>query len=52
MASTRALFPVSQWLGVGGVATGSGADGSVLAGLTNRGWSSLGTASYGLQRLV
>ena len=27
-------------------------DGSVFVGLTNRGWSSLGTASYGLQRLV
>ena len=29
-----------------------GTDGSVFVGLTNRGWSSLGTASYGLQRLV
>jgi hypothetical protein len=29
-----------------------GHDGSVFAGLSNRGWSSLGTASYGLQRLV
>lgn len=29
-----------------------GADGSLFAGLTNRGWSSLGSASYGLQRLV
>jgi glucose/arabinose dehydrogenase len=29
-----------------------GADGSMFVGLTNRGWSSLGTASYGLQRLV
>ncbi|MCS7470176.1 hypothetical protein NZK35_26315 [Stieleria sp. ICT_E10.1] len=29
-----------------------GADGSVFVGLTNRGWSSLGRASYGLQRLV
>ncbi len=29
-----------------------GTDGSVFAGLSNRGWSSLGTASYGLQRLV
>ena len=29
-----------------------GADGSMFAGLTNRGWSSLGNASYGLQRLV
>jgi arylsulfatase A-like enzyme/glucose/arabinose dehydrogenase len=27
-------------------------DGSVYAGLTNRGWSSLGGAAYGLQRLV
>jgi hypothetical protein len=29
-----------------------GRDGSVFAGLTNRGWSSLGTAAYGLERLV
>ena len=29
-----------------------GADGSIFAGLSNRGWSSLGSASYGLQRLV
>ncbi len=29
-----------------------GSDGSVFVGLTNRGWSSLGRASYGLQRLV
>jgi hypothetical protein len=29
-----------------------GTDGSMFVGLTNRGWSSLGTASYGLQRLV
>ena len=29
-----------------------GRDGSLFAGLTNRGWSSRGTASYGLQRLV
>ena len=29
-----------------------GKDGSVFVGLSNRGWSSLGPASYGLQRLV
>jgi len=29
-----------------------GTDGGVFVGLSNRGWSSLGTASYGLQRLV
>lgn len=29
-----------------------GSDGSMFAGLTNRGWSSLGSDSYGLQRLV
>jgi hypothetical protein len=29
-----------------------GRDGSVFIGLTNRGWSSLGSASYGLERLV
>jgi glucose/arabinose dehydrogenase len=27
-------------------------DGGIFVGLTNRGWSSLGTASYGLQRLI
>ena len=27
-------------------------DGSMLCGLSNRGWSSLGSSSYGLQRLV
>ncbi len=29
-----------------------GKDGSMLAGMTNRGWNSLGTRSFGLQRLV
>ena len=29
-----------------------GVDGSMFVGLTNRGWSSLGVASYGLERLV
>ena len=29
-----------------------GSDGSVFVGLSNRGWSSLGPASYGLQRLI
>ncbi|QOV92313.1 hypothetical protein IPV69_02545 [Humisphaera borealis] len=29
-----------------------GTDGSMFAGLSNRGWSSRGTAAYGLQRLV
>lgn len=29
-----------------------GQDGSIFVGLSNRGWSSLGEASYGLQRLV
>jgi hypothetical protein len=29
-----------------------GTDGSLFVGLTNRGWSSLGPASHGLQRLV
>ncbi|MEO1972385.1 MAG: hypothetical protein ABGX07_12560, partial [Pirellulaceae bacterium] len=29
-----------------------GEDGSLFAGLSNRGWSSVGRASYGLQRLV
>ncbi|MDZ4849930.1 MAG: hypothetical protein SGI77_11640 [Pirellulaceae bacterium] len=29
-----------------------GSDGTIFVGLSNRGWSSLGAASYGLQRLV
>ena len=29
-----------------------GSDGSLFIGLSNRGWSSLGSASYGLQRLI
>ncbi len=29
-----------------------GQDGGMFVGLSNRGWSSIGTASYGLQRLV
>ncbi len=29
-----------------------GTDGSMFVGLSNRGWSSLGTSSYGLQRLI
>ena len=47
-----ACFPFRSGLASAVLRLGQGNDGSVFAGLTNRGWSSLGTASYGLQRLV
>jgi hypothetical protein len=47
-----ACFPFRTGLACAVLRLAQGADGSVFAGLTNRGWSSLGTASYGLQRLV
>lgn len=47
-----ACFPFRSGLASAVLRLGQGQDGSVFAGLTNRGWSSLGTASYGLQRLV
>lgn len=47
-----AVFPFRSGMASAVLRLGQGPDGSVLAGLSNRGWSSLGTASYGLQRLV
>lgn len=47
-----ACFPFRRGFASAVLRLAQGADGSVFAGLTNRGWSSLGTASYGLQRLV
>lgn len=47
-----ACFPFRSRFASAILRLAQGTDGSVFAGLTNRGWSSLGTASYGLQRLV
>ena len=47
-----ACFPFRSGFASAVLRMGQGRDGSVFVGLTNRGWSSLGTASYGLQRLV
>jgi len=47
-----ACFPFRSGLASAVLRLEQGRDGSVFVGLTNRGWSSLGTASYGLQRLV
>jgi len=45
-------FPFREGFDSAVVRMGWGPDGSMFAGLTNRGWHSLGTRSYGLQRLV
>ena len=47
-----ACFPFRSGFASAVLRLAQGADGSMFAGLTNRGWSSLGNASYGLQRLV
>ena len=47
-----ACFPFRSGLASAVLRLAQGTDGSVFVGLTNRGWSSLGSASYGLQRLV
>ena len=47
-----ACFPFREGLASAVIRLSQGHDGSLFAGLSNRGWSSLGTASYGLQRLV
>jgi len=47
-----ACFPFREGFASAVIRLAQGPDGSVFAGLSNRGWSSLGTASYGLQRLV
>ena len=47
-----ACFPFRLGFASAVLRLAQGHDGSMFVGLTNRGWSSLGTASYGLQRLV
>lgn len=47
-----ACFPFRQGFASAVLRLAQGSDGSMFVGLTNRGWSSLGPASYGLQRLV
>lgn len=47
-----ACFPFRSGFASAVLRLAQGADSSMLVGLTNRGWSSLGSASYGLQRLV
>ncbi len=47
-----ACFPFREGLASAVIRLEQGHDGSLFAGLSNRGWSSLGTAAYGLQRLV
>jgi len=47
-----ACFPFRSRFASAVLRMDQGTDGSMFVGLTNRGWSSLGTASYGLQRLV
>lgn len=46
-----ACFPFRRGFASAVLRLCQGSDGNVMAGLTNRGWSSLGSASYGLQRL-
>lgn len=47
-----ACFPFRQGFASAVLRMAQGTDGSMFVGLTNRGWSSLGTASYGLERVV
>ncbi len=47
-----ACFPFRSEFASAVLRLAQGTDGSMFVGLTNRGWSSLGTASHGLQRLV
>lgn len=47
-----ACFPFRQGFASAVLRMCQGRDGSVFVGLTNRGWSSLGPAAYGLERLV
>ena len=47
-----ACFPFRQGFSCGVLSLTFGHDGSLFAGMTNRGWSTIGSASYGLQRLV
>lgn len=47
-----ACFPFRSGFASAVLRMTQGTDSSMFVGLTNRGWSSLGTASYGLQRLT
>ena len=47
-----ACFPFRSGFQCGVLRMAWGRDGSMFVGETNRGWNSLGTRSYGLQRLV
>ena len=47
-----ACFPFRHGFASAVLRLSQGDDGSMFVGLTNRGWSSLGSAGYGLQRLV
>ena len=47
-----ACFPFREGFASAVIRMAQGKDGGIFVGLSNRGWSSLGTASYGLQRLV
>ncbi len=47
-----ACFPFRHGFASAVLRMAQGTDGSMFVGLTNRGWSSLGSSSYGLQRLV
>jgi hypothetical protein len=47
-----ACFPFRSGFASAVIRLEQGTDGSLFAGLSNRGWSSLGGAAYGLQRLV
>lgn len=47
-----ACFPFRRGFGSAVFRMEWGADGSMFVGETNRGWNSLGTRSYGLERLV
>jgi glucose/arabinose dehydrogenase len=46
-----ACFPFRQGMASAVLRLAQAADGSLFIGLSNRGWSSLGSAAYGLQRL-
>ncbi len=47
-----ACFPFREGFGCGITRVEWGEDASLLVGMTNRGWGSLGNRSYGIQRLV
>ncbi len=47
-----ACFPFRDGFGCGIIRLCWGEDGSLIAGMTNRGWGGLGNRPYGIQRLV